>query len=132
MLLVKTKIDQSSLHGIGLFADEFIAKGTAVWRFTPSLDIKLTEEKFMHLPKLARDVFIYYGYHTPADHTWILPFNDSRFFNHSRNPNVGSVEVPDDQEGIQIALRDIKKGEELLCDYREFDVDSLEGKENYI
>ena len=33
MLLVKTKIKSSEIAGIGLFADEFIPKGTCTWRF---------------------------------------------------------------------------------------------------
>lgn len=33
MLLVKTRLGISSIHGIGLFADELIPKGTVTWRF---------------------------------------------------------------------------------------------------
>ena len=38
MLLVKTRLGASAIHGIGLFADEFIPKDTVTWRFTPGLD----------------------------------------------------------------------------------------------
>ena len=41
MLLVKTRTGRSPIHGTGLFAAEPIAKGTAVWRFTPTFDLDL-------------------------------------------------------------------------------------------
>jgi len=33
MFLVKTYLDKSKIRGIGLFADEFIPKGTLIWKF---------------------------------------------------------------------------------------------------
>jgi SET domain-containing protein len=45
MLLVKTRLDRSQISGIGLYADEFIPKGTIIWRFTPGLDLKLNQEQ---------------------------------------------------------------------------------------
>ncbi len=38
MLLVKTKIGQSNISGIGVFADEFIPKGTVIWRYQEGFD----------------------------------------------------------------------------------------------
>ena len=38
-MTVKTIIKESDIHGIGLFADEFIPKGTKIWEFTPNFDI---------------------------------------------------------------------------------------------
>ena len=43
MLYVKTKIGQSKIHGMGLFADQFIKKGTIIWKFTPGFDLKFTK-----------------------------------------------------------------------------------------
>ena len=45
MLLVKTKIGPSKIAGIGLFADEFIAKGTPVWKFEPGFDLEIPRER---------------------------------------------------------------------------------------
>lgn len=39
MLLVKTKIGPSKISGIGLFADQFIKKGTTIWKFQHSIDV---------------------------------------------------------------------------------------------
>ena len=131
MLLVKTKIGLSKIHGIGLFADEAIGKGTEIWRFTAGLDIKLTEEELRVLPKLAQECVFHYCYHSTVDGSYVLPFDDARFFNHAPRPNVISVDLPDDPEGMEIALRAIQAGEELVCDCREFDIDCREGKEDY-
>ena len=38
MLKVKTYLDKSSIHGIGLFANQDIKKGTLVWAFTEGVD----------------------------------------------------------------------------------------------
>ena len=40
MLFVKTRLGESLLHGIGLFADEFIARHTVLWKFTPGFDLR--------------------------------------------------------------------------------------------
>ena len=44
MLLVKTKIGPSEIDGIGLFADQFIPRGTLVWELVPALDIEVAVE----------------------------------------------------------------------------------------
>jgi len=131
MLLVKTKIGPSKINGIGLFADEFIKKGSPVWRFTPGLDLKLTEKELVKYPQLAQDCILHYCYHSTVDNTYVLTFDDARFFNHSKNPNTTSIDIPEDREGLKIASRDIQPGEKLLCDCREFDIDCRDGKENY-
>ena len=41
MLLVRTYLDRSAIHGIGLFAAERIPKGTVLWRLEPSIDLLL-------------------------------------------------------------------------------------------
>ncbi|MFH1456604.1 MAG: SET domain-containing protein [Patescibacteria group bacterium] len=131
MLLVKTKIGQSKIHGIGLFADQFIKKGTPIWRFNPGLDLKITEEEFEKLPELAHECYSHYCYHSIVDNTYVLPFDDARFFNHSKKSNTTSIDVPDDPEGLEIASKDIKVGEEILCDCKEFDIDCIDGTEKY-
>ena len=131
MLLVKTKIGQSKIHGIGLFADQFIKKGTPIWKFTPSLDLKLNEKQLMSLPKLAKECVLHYCYHSVVDGAYVLCFDDARFFNHSKKPNTTSIHAAGDPEGLEMASRDIQSGEELLCDCTEFDVDCRDGNEDY-
>ena len=38
MLLVKTYVAPSAVHGLGLFAAEPIARGACIWRFDPRID----------------------------------------------------------------------------------------------
>jgi SET domain-containing protein len=52
MVLVKTKVKESPIHGLGLFADQFIPKGTEIWRFTPGFDQKFTREQILASPEI--------------------------------------------------------------------------------
>ena len=54
MLLVKTRLAPSTIHGIGLFADEFIPKGTEVWKFVPGFDLALSVDEVESLPEMAK------------------------------------------------------------------------------
>ncbi|MGB7957778.1 MAG: hypothetical protein WCF77_02970 [Minisyncoccia bacterium] len=62
MLLVKTKIGPSKVAGIGLFAHEFIAKGTPVWKFMSDFDQKISEKKTAEFSESARGQFLNYAY----------------------------------------------------------------------
>ena len=119
MLLVKTKIGQSKINGIGLFADQFIAKGTLVQKFMPGFDLIIPESEIQKLSEPAREQFLKYAYKN-KDGQYILCFDDTRFLNHSDNPNLISN---DPVEEIDIAAKDIQKGEELTVNYKEFDAD---------
>ncbi len=122
MLLVKTKIGPSEINGTGLFADQFIPKGTLVWKFQYP-DLKIDKSELPKLSEPAREQFLKYAYLNPKTDRYVLCFDDSRFFNHSDNPNCIDTEFPDDTEGINVAVRDIQAGEELTCNYKEFDAD---------
>ena len=123
MLLVKTKIGPSKINGTGLFANQFIAKGTAVWRFQSGFDLKIEKGELGNLSEPARGQFLKYAYLNPKTNKYILCFDDDRFFNHSDNPNCIDTESPDDSEGVDVAAKDIQEGEELTCNYKEFDAD---------
>jgi len=118
MLLVKTRIGESRIHGIGLFADEFIPKGTVTWEYDPELDFSFTKEKLDSFPKNVRDYFLFYCYYDKKRDLYIMPTDHLKFINHSANSNLINIESTPDQD---IASRDIKPGEELLCDYNKFD-----------
>jgi hypothetical protein len=113
MLLVKTRLGPSTIHGIGVFADEDIRKGTIVWSFNPLIDKALTDEEIEGLPALAQEFIKIYGFW--RDDLCVLCGDYGMFVNHSSTPNL---ESPEDQS---IALRDIRKGEELTEDYDNYD-----------
>ncbi|MCX6717528.1 MAG: SET domain-containing protein [Candidatus Taylorbacteria bacterium] len=129
MMLVKSKTEQSKIHGIGLFADEFIAKGTKVWEYTPWFDFSLTKEQVKKLSEASKEQFLNYAYLSKETGKYVLCSDDARFFNHQKNPNVVCI-VPKNSEFEEalecFAVQDIMKGEELTCDYSEFEADFLE------
>lgn len=119
MLLVKTKIGPSTIHGIGLFADQYISKGTPVWEFTSGFDIECSVSDLDRLSEPARERFLHYCYLDPDTKKYVLCADDARFFNHSETPNI----ICPDQDGPDRATRDIQPGEELTYDYRTGDMD---------
>jgi SET domain-containing protein len=127
MLLVKTKIHPSNVSGIGLFADEFIPQGTCIWRFKKGFDARFNKNYPAALQEPAKSFFMTYAYQNPKTLNYILCADDARFFNHSSNPNTHCVEDPEDEETACIASRDIRIGEELTADYREFDTNPFYG-----
>lgn len=121
MLLVKTKIGLSKLSGIGLFANQFISKGTVIWKFNPDLDLVIDDIQLANLPDIAKEQILHYDYFNLKTGKHVLCFDDARFFNHSENPNIIGVDSPYDDEGINTATRDIHKGEELTVNYKTYD-----------
>lgn len=115
MLTVKAKIGSSKIAGIGLFADQFISKGTVVWKFMPGFDLLLSKEGIGRLSEPARKQFYNYAYSDDNYGKWCLNSDDARFFNHSDDPNCDE-HVKD----LTIALRDIQPGEELTVNYKTF------------
>ena len=114
MLRVKIKIGQSEVDGIGLFADEFIPKGTVTWQYDPEFDIAFDESALERIPQHVRRQFLQYSYFDHQLKKYILCSDDQRFINHSNNPNI--LSTPDED----VAARDIKAGEEMLCDYAHY------------
>lgn len=125
MLMVKTRIAQSPVHGIGLYAAQFIPKGTVTWRFMPGLDLIVPEDVLLQLSEPARIQFLNYCYVDKFTKNFILCFDDERFINHSTdNYNIIQSHIDNEIEGVELAARDIQEGEELICNYEEFDFDA--------
>lgn len=121
MLLINAHAAPSSVHGLGLFADQFIPKGTVVWEFTPLLDTEIPITEFKKLPQKAREFIEFHGFLSQRSGNWHLSFDDVRYINHSERPNVAS---DTNREGVQaplVAIRDIKRGEEMLQNYNDFE-----------
>ncbi len=116
MLLIKTKIGPSSVHGIGLFAAEFVPKGTKTWQYEPLFDTAFTEAEIAMLPPCARHTFYQYAYFDADLNKFVLCFDDLRFINHtSEDANILST------TRFDVAARDIMEGEELFCNYNHFE-----------
>ncbi len=118
MLKVKTKIKPSIIHGKGLFAGEFISKGTVTWEYDPDFDTGYTKRQIDSLPDSQRSYMMHFCYFDKKIKKFILCCDNQKFINHFPvKENVLSTPRKD------TALRDIYPGEELLCDYRKFDKD---------
>jgi len=115
MLLVKTYLNRSQIHGLGVFAAEFIRKGTKVWRFEESFDRVYSPQQFAKLPKPARDYIRNYGYR--VDGEVLLTIDHDHHMNHSEDANTHW------RNGHIVARRNIRKGEEITNDYRLFDAE---------
>src|SRR6478735_118647 len=111
MLLVPTRLAQSPIHGFGVFAAEPITQGTPVWRFAPGLDMEFAASIVDRLPAHVRTFFSHYGYLDRNVQRIILCFDDARFVNTSDSPNV-ATDYALDAYGVDVALRDIARGEE--------------------
>ncbi len=94
MLLVKTYLDRSAIHGIGLFAAERLPKGAVLWRHSLDIDLLLTADQIAALHPAARVQIEKYSY---------------------LDRMLGKC------GGTTVAARDIDAGEELTSDYASFD-----------
>ncbi len=115
MITVKTKLGSSGAHGIGLFADQLIPKGTITWKYDAKYDQAFTKEDVEAMSEITRNLFFKYAYWDEGLNKFVLCFDDQRFINHSDTPNIDSSPYED------IANRDIQSGEELFCNYLLFD-----------
>jgi hypothetical protein len=122
MLLVRTRLAASKIHGIGLFADEFIAQGVFTWRFVDGFDLRLSQAAVDQLSNSAKQQILKYAYFDERLGLYELCSDDARFFNHADVANTRSL-VTDLGAEIDVAVKDIGVGEELTCDYRLFDRD---------
>ncbi|MFA7193921.1 MAG: SET domain-containing protein [Candidatus Paceibacterota bacterium] len=126
MLMVKTKVKKSTIPdaGLGLFADEFIKKGTMTWRFCPGFDQILYEDDMLRLSEPARKEFLKHNYKSLEGDYYVSCGDDERFINHSENPNIVEDDSTNSSEPFSIASRDINPGEELFCNYYDFDANA--------
>jgi SET domain-containing protein len=116
MLMVPTNVAPSRFHGLGLFASQDIPAGTLVWRYYPGLDKYLTEEEYQSYPEIIKK-FVDFYCNVNSERKYLFCVDNARFMNHSDGPNISAA------LDENVALRDITAGEEIVCDYREFDSD---------
>ena len=117
MMLVRTYAAPSAVEGVGVFAAEKIRKGTLIWQYQPSFDRLVPAEMLLTASPVIQEFLRKYAY--PAHDEpgmLVIEVDNGRLMNHSEEPNTDFTKIT---EGY--AIRDIADGEELLCDYREFD-----------
>jgi SET domain-containing protein len=122
------EVRESAIHGRGVYATVFIAKGTKIIEYVGELvDKKESERRGLsqHAKSLKTgDAAVYiFTLSKRFDIDGNVPWNTARLINHSCNPNCEAW-----IEGRKIfihSLADINAGDELTFDYG-FDVDCYE------
>ena len=108
--IVRIEVRQSAVHGRGVYAAQFIPKGTRIIEYTgerTSWEAAPNDEDDPHTFNFGLD-----------NGKVINPEiggNDARWINHSCDPNCETAEE-DDRIFID-SMRDIQSGEELFYDY---------------
>lgn len=117
MMLVPTYVAPSAIEGVGIFAAEPIPAGALIWELEPNFDRLLRKSEVSKLPPVLQDFVERYSYPYPHDpEQLIVEIDNGRFMNHSDEPNT-IFSDPD----AGYTLREIEAGEELTCNYGEFD-----------
>jgi SET domain-containing protein len=113
MLLIDTYLDKSNIQGVGVFAKENAKKGEKIKEVRPEFEIEFNSENLPRMP-LALAKFIYtHSYERElGSKMFVMGIDNEKYLNHSTDPSV-------DDNGI--ALKNIKIGDEITIDYRDFD-----------
>lgn len=115
---VFTRLRPSKLHGVGVFAIGRIKKGSSIFYGDDEDFVWIPRSKVAKLPKEIRrfydDFCILKGDEYGCPRNFNL-MTIAWYLNHSARPNV---RCNDDFRFV--ALRDIRRGEELTVDYRTF------------
>jgi SET domain-containing protein len=123
MILIETRVQPSAVHRMGLFTVQPVPCGTPIWRFEPGFDHDFSPAQFAALPPLARQHTRWFCFVSRNDGHVILSGDHACFINHSLTPNTGAP--PDAGLPVTtVALRDLAAGEEILCNYFDYDADT--------
>ena len=96
--------------GYGVVATELIPAGTITW-VLDKLDREFSLEEFQAMDFFYKDILDTYSYRNNKGN-FILCWDNGRFVNHSFNSNCLTTAYD-----FEIAIRDIKPGEQLTDDY---------------
>jgi len=116
------EVRKSDIHGLGLFAKKLIPKGTIWWHARVQDVVIITKAQFLSLDEPPKtplikkfiESFLTYAYYDEILDSLIFCLDDSKYVNHSNNPNTGTIE---EHALNSIAKKDIHPGEEITEDY---------------
>jgi len=118
MLLVKTYLGYSPLHGIGVFVEGPLPAGAVVWRFEPNVDRLIDPSVGDHAgyPETFREYLRRYSLPYPGSSATIFPGDNARFINHQDEPSLVFA-VSDSEAEALVTIRDIESSDELTLQY---------------
>lgn len=110
MLTVPVILKKSSIKGRGIFAKNNIKKGTIIVRIGEKERYYTKEQYKKFSPRFKKNIgkFVYWD---KIKQLWVYPLDYTKYLNHSCEANVLN------KGNIDVAVRDIKKGEELTYNY---------------
>ena len=114
-------LKKSKIHGIGIYAKKNIPQGTRVIEYAGEKITKAESDRRAHKPfeeneKDSQLGAVYlFALNDRHDIDGHVPWNTARYINHSCSPNC-ETEIIRGKIWV-VALRDIKKGEELFYNY---------------
>ncbi len=114
MMIVKNYVAPSQIHGVGLFAGENIEKDQIIFVLTPGVDVVMTSEDIETFGGEFSRFMSVYSYKDIKSSEITISLDNARFMNHHNYPNTLWTYI------FGWAARDIRKGEELTCDYNSF------------
>jgi SET domain-containing protein len=114
MLTVKTYLAPSSIHGIGLYAAEFIPAKSIVWQYNEHIDYIYSEDIFLNICRNIHENTLLHllncSYKRSGRFFYLT--DNARFINHSDLANIAFVD-----DYSEISIREIKPNEEILENY---------------
>ena len=124
MLLVNTELRTSSIHGVGCFTLEPIKANQPIWMYDERIDLRFRASDLEGFPEAIQKFLFTHGYREIHDDFEIIVLcgDNSKYMNHSSRPNL--IEGNGDHTLINVAAFDIGPGEELTCNYYDFDLDA--------
>lgn len=134
MMTIQTYLGPDDFGGRGVFAAEAIKKGQIVWKYSEATTRILTVDEYKKIVdiggKMARTLKTYCYpakilFKGQTQRVLLHDLDNGSFMNHSDAPNTGMITDPAhphfvDCDDLNIALRDIAKGEQLTYDYFNF------------
>ena len=132
MYTVKVEIRNSNIDGKGVFALEFIPKGTIVWKYTEGHDKKIPRQEFNALNESTKTLLQRVAYLSPTTNMWVIPPDSDPACYTNHDPDNFNTSVSFEQEisdePLFRANRDISPNEEITNNYTDFDKNSTRDK----
>lgn len=120
MLCVPTYLASSRIAGVGLFSATALPRGARIWEYTEGVDWRIPPSELMAFPEPFQGWLRHYLF-LDDDGLYVLCGDNAKFMNHHPDPNCSDADAR-----FTITLRPIRAGEELTCNYFEFDRESRE------
>ena len=98
-------VKDSKIQGKGIFANRDFKKGEQVLKWSSCSD-ELTKEEVAKLSEEKKKLVSYLG-----DGKYVMFKPPGRYMNHSCDANTTAI------DGYDVAIKDIKKGDEITCNY---------------